>query len=762
MSITSSTKNPVELRCLLCGKLLPDDSDSPGICPIDGCEVSPEGTLFAQRFLLKQKLGSGGFGTVFKCQHIHLKKMLAIKILHEHAAKSRDTLLRFKREAKILVKLNHENIISIVDHEWHPRPFLSMEYLEGNSLEQRLSRDGCLSPQEAIPIFKQVCKALMVAHAAGIIHRDLKPGNIFLVGTGDSLLVKVLDFGIAKIEDTTLTSTGETMGSPTYMSPEQCIGGQLDERTDVYALGCVMYETLVGYPVFTGDTPFDIIRKHLLTIPVSLRDARPEANFSADLQQIIFKCLAKDREARYETMAELLTALEEAKMTGSNARRSTARFPLVWPGAVSGLLYTPLMATFSSLNETQLRHAELVIAAGFTMALLYWLHCVVCMKRASSLIGFKLQVGVLPSVLLTVLAPVMAVAAPWIVDSTGASPGLLLLPVLTAVGIALALVPLLDFYTFLKERTGRAEVTGALLCVMIAPALIVAPLVLLSVAVQYRFALLQVQTFAVACLCGAFLLLGSLAREMRNTSEVDPPVLRSTHTADTARRRHIVLQTSCAFALLTGAICSQLPGGILEPISPAPAVQGKQYLTQKDADLLYESSQNVQDGEERSARMLHQESSADSILAWNALALKQYRKANEAFTRQLETNEQDDYTELGQFACIVLQDPHDTVAIARAREQLLKAATKREGWVGKVMLFLGGKLPRDRLFSEVPAEPAGMATEAHFYSGVRYLIDGQKDQAIAEFQWVSLFGRKGYTEHGVGTLWFINLQGNHK
>ncbi len=164
---------PRTFVCLLCRK----EGAAEFICAKDGCVVRADGTLFAKAYLLQQKMASGGWGTVYKCEHVFLKKTVAIKILHSHMLAEKNSLLRFQREARILSSLNHENVVALSDHGWIPRPFIAMEYLEGRLLSELIS-EGPIPPPKAISLFKQICCALEAAHNAGVIHRDLKPANL--------------------------------------------------------------------------------------------------------------------------------------------------------------------------------------------------------------------------------------------------------------------------------------------------------------------------------------------------------------------------------------------------------------------------------------------------------------------------------------------------------------------------------------------------------------------------------------------------------
>jgi eukaryotic-like serine/threonine-protein kinase len=282
----------------------------------DEFPVLPKDSLLDNRYRIVDLLGMGGMGTVYKAEHVVLNKTCAIKLVHPQRF-DQESLQRFKLEAKATSMLQHPNIVGIHDYGVNEGflPYIVMEYLEGKSLEFTIQENGPLAPQRFLNIFQQVCDGLSHAHKHGVIHRDLKPANIFIcVENGQSDRVNIVDFGIAKLipqqegqEITRITLTGEVIGSPLYMSPEQCSGGILDARSDIYSLGIMMHEVLTGQCVFDG-TPTQVMRAQILEAP-ELRVYR--MRLSEDMKDIILKCLKKDPAERYQNIDELKEKLHD-------------------------------------------------------------------------------------------------------------------------------------------------------------------------------------------------------------------------------------------------------------------------------------------------------------------------------------------------------------------------------------------------------------------------------------------------------------------
>jgi eukaryotic-like serine/threonine-protein kinase len=274
------------------------------------------GTLIGE-YEVTRVLGAGGMGVVFGAIHPRIGKRAAIKILQGDLARDQTAVARFENEARAVNAIGHPNIVDIFAFGELPNgdPYYVMEHVDGKSLQEWIIARGAVSLHQAMPIVRQICDALSAAHERGIIHRDLKPGNVMVAGTDDAPRVTVLDFGLAKMMrddvhdafDDSLTSPGVALGTPAFMSPEQCEGSDVDQRTDVYALGVMLYVMLTGRYPFEGGTPTAVRKQHLLhkpRMPSQLVDLPPRVD------RIVEKALAKDASARYATVSELRRELE--------------------------------------------------------------------------------------------------------------------------------------------------------------------------------------------------------------------------------------------------------------------------------------------------------------------------------------------------------------------------------------------------------------------------------------------------------------------
>ncbi len=281
--------------------------------------------LLGGRYRLEEKIGQGGMGLVVRAIDVVLSREVAIKLLTEETTTIDEEIAsRFLREAQNTARLAHENIVSVYDFGREPDGslYFVMELCRGETLSSALRRQTRLPVTEAVHVATQICAALAVAHQHGVIHRDLKPANVMLVPTPqDPLFVKVLDFGVAKSiqaghETTQLTRTGMIVGTVEYMAPEQIIGRPVDARTDIYALGVLLYRMLAGSPVFIEQGVPAIIHNHLNTEPESICKRAPEANVPRSLDKVVQRCLAKRPEGRYATMGDVTRAIREALDVG--------------------------------------------------------------------------------------------------------------------------------------------------------------------------------------------------------------------------------------------------------------------------------------------------------------------------------------------------------------------------------------------------------------------------------------------------------------
>ena len=277
------------------------------------------GKTVANRYKILKKMGEGGMGTVYLAEHVTIEKKVALKVLLHEYARKQDLKERFLREAKAAASIGHENIIDITDFGDTPdrSVFFAMEFLDGADLSHAIKRDGPFAWSRAKPVLMQICRALGAAHSKEIIHRDMKPENIFLIEReGRPDFVKVLDFGIAKVSGGTdgesrLTRTGMIFGTPEYMSPEQAQGHHPDHRVDIYAVGVIMYELLTGEVPFKADTFMGILTKHIFEQPIAPSVAKPDLAIPIEAEQVILKAMAKDRDERFGSMAEMAAAIQQ-------------------------------------------------------------------------------------------------------------------------------------------------------------------------------------------------------------------------------------------------------------------------------------------------------------------------------------------------------------------------------------------------------------------------------------------------------------------
>jgi len=275
------------------------------------------GTVLAERYRIERPISRGGMGAVFEATQLGLDRRVAVKVLLPALSRDAKMQERFHREARSAAALHHPNIVQIHDYGISEHgPYIVMELVRGRSLREVL-RGGPLAPARAVPITEQICLAVATAHEAGIIHRDLKPDNILIEEhTGGLSVVKVLDFGIAKLreaqaesKETTLTGAS-VLGSPSYMSPEQCLSLELDGRSDIYALGILLYEMLTGRVPFSGATAVAVMVQHVNAAPPSMRELRPE--IPASIESVVMRSLAKERDRRHGDATELARELRLA------------------------------------------------------------------------------------------------------------------------------------------------------------------------------------------------------------------------------------------------------------------------------------------------------------------------------------------------------------------------------------------------------------------------------------------------------------------
>lgn len=305
------------------------------------------GQILIGKYRIERVLGIGGMGVVVAATHVHLEERVAIKFLLPEALYNSEAVARFIREARAAVRIKSEHVarVSDVGTLESGSPYMVMEYLEGTDLSELVQRQGAMSVPDAVESLLQACEAIAEAHALHIVHRDLKPANLFMIRRPDGTpSVKVLDFGISKIggppgtaSDMGMTKTTAVMGSPLYMSPEQMASSRdVDQRTDIWALGVILYELISGRIPFNADTMPQLCAMILQQSPPALRTIRPEV--PEGLEQVIARCMQKERSQRYNTVAELAQAL--LPFAPRRARASVERISRV----IGGEGYVPSSA----------------------------------------------------------------------------------------------------------------------------------------------------------------------------------------------------------------------------------------------------------------------------------------------------------------------------------------------------------------------------------------------------------------------------------
>lgn len=312
------------------------------------------GRVINERFKITGLIARGGMGRVYRAEQLPLGRACAVKVLNPNYSGAQDPEFhrRFFLEASIASKLTHPNTVTIFDYGRTDDEiyYMAMEYIDGRTLHRAIRQAGFLPQERAAHVARQICRALREAHSMGVIHRDLKPANILLVAHADEPdFVKVLDFGLVKqVSDTRseeLTQAGLFMGSPKYMAPEQVRGDHVDARTDIYALGVILYEMVCGKVPFDRPNSVHVLMAHVHEPPPALNVANPGAQVSPALEEVIMRCMAKDPEQRFRSMDDVLIALKRVSgipaTPGGHAPREGglgARVPPAPPSAPSGLL----------------------------------------------------------------------------------------------------------------------------------------------------------------------------------------------------------------------------------------------------------------------------------------------------------------------------------------------------------------------------------------------------------------------------------------
>jgi len=291
------------------------------------------GTVLSGRYKLEAKLGSGGMSTVYLARDQTLDRAVAVKVMHREMSEQADQLERFRQEARAVAKLSHPNVVAVIDAgEDGGYPYIVFEYVEGETLKQRIARIGALDPQEALAYAIEVARGLTVAHGRNMVHRDIKPQNVLIDAEGRA---KLTDFGISRqLEQDGMTATGRVLGTTDYVAPEQAMGHPVDPRSDVYSLGVVLYEMLVGQVPFHAESQVGVAMKHVNEDLPDVQQRRPEVSAAAAL--VVERATAKDPAERYQAVGEMIddlsTALEvEAARAGTTTGEATSVLDAVPP-----------------------------------------------------------------------------------------------------------------------------------------------------------------------------------------------------------------------------------------------------------------------------------------------------------------------------------------------------------------------------------------------------------------------------------------------
>jgi serine/threonine-protein kinase len=278
-------------------------------------KVDLVGRILADRYRIMRLLGEGGMGQVYEAQHVNINKRFAIKLLRPEIVSNPEAVARFRQEAWSASSIGHENIIEIDDFATLPdgSVYLAMEFLDGMSLADKMRESTMIPVTDGLDISMQVSHGLGAAHDKGIIHRDMKPENIFVAVKRERTLVKILDFGIAKVsghEGQKMTRTGAIFGTPHYMSPEQALGKTLDHRSDIYSVGVIMYEVFTGRVPFEAESFMGILTKHIMAQAVPPRQMAPERDIPYEVESLIMRAMAKEPNDRIQTMHDLAAEIE--------------------------------------------------------------------------------------------------------------------------------------------------------------------------------------------------------------------------------------------------------------------------------------------------------------------------------------------------------------------------------------------------------------------------------------------------------------------
>jgi serine/threonine-protein kinase len=338
------------------------------IGPHDDSGVVAVGTVLADRYRIEGVLGSGGMGRVYRGEHVTIGKPVAVKVLHSALGKNQEATVRFQREALASGRLDHPNIVGVLDFGTleNGRLYLVMEVLTGEHLGQRLDRDKRIPWPESLAIIRSVLSGLRHAHERGVVHRDIKPDNVFLATKNEDTVVKILDFGIAKLygqitaDDQQATRAGITVGTPKYLSPEQAVGGEITPAADLYSASVLLYEMLVGRPPFDSEDPLTLLTAHACGEVPTFHDVAPDLEVPEAVEELVRHGLGKLVSERIGSAAEYTQRIDEImRANGVDPRATPALGSPVIPdvGARGTPVGTPTPLSLSVASSRPARPA---------------------------------------------------------------------------------------------------------------------------------------------------------------------------------------------------------------------------------------------------------------------------------------------------------------------------------------------------------------------------------------------------------------------
>lgn len=329
------------------------DEEAPKFAPMKWAEPGDAdpliGQLVGDKYRVLKRIGAGAMGTVYKVEHQEMGRFFALKVLKKQYTRQAEFYQRFAREARAGGRIEHSHVVDVTDFGRDGElVYYVMDFLNGAELRELLERLGKLPWTRARRLVLQLLDAVAAAHAAGFVHRDLKPENLFLVEGHDDDHLLVLDFGIAKAlradeVGSSITSVGTILGSPRYMSPEQCMGKAADERSDVYAIGVILYEMLMGRPPFVHRRIANTLRAHVTEAPAKFSEVAPGRRFPPGVEAIVMRALSKSPAKRFESAEAFAAAVEaipdEAAPVAGKAKANAGGGARFWGGAAWGLIF---------------------------------------------------------------------------------------------------------------------------------------------------------------------------------------------------------------------------------------------------------------------------------------------------------------------------------------------------------------------------------------------------------------------------------------